>query len=451
LALEKECVRLERWPSHGLGDSKELNLNFEKTMAMTAVVAVLCFPFRLRAEDDRPCASRVTRTNLVRCALAASLSVRGENQELEAARARQTAVSALLPSNPVLELSAATRSGAFGDATNWYATLRQEVEIAGQRGVRRDAEGALVGARLHQILSLRREVAAQAWVAFFDVLAATEEQRLAERLAVMSQALSTAAGARAEQGLIAPMDADVADAMTLEVLQAKWAADRRVMQTNAALASLLGLATPAVGVDGELTPVAGVAEALTSYSTRSVDERPELLVLSAEARAQELRADGFRRSRIPNPVLSVFAQNDGANERVFGAGVAFPIPLPGNVGRTFVGEIAEAEALARRAATARSQLERDILLEVTTAVRTFESRATEVLAFPTTRTARAEESLAHLAHEIEAGRLAVRDAVVAQRAFIDLLRGSVEARRAWCVSSVNLARALGMPLEGSER
>jgi cobalt-zinc-cadmium efflux system outer membrane protein len=426
-------------------------LNFEKTMAVTAMAVVLCFPFRLRAAEDGPCTSRVTRTNLVRCALAASLSLKGESQQLEAARARQMAVSALLPSNPVLELSAATRSAASGDAINWYATLRQEVEIAGQRGLRRDAEGARVGARLHQILSLRREVAAQAWVAFFDALAATQEQRLADRLAVMSQGLSTAASARAEQGLIAPMDADVADAATLEVLQAKWASDRRVLQSNAALASLLGLGATAVGIDGELIPVAGVAEALASYSANSIDERPDLLVLDAEARAQELHADALRRSRIPNPVLSVFAQNDGANERVFGAGVTFPIPLPGNVGRTFVGEIAEAEALARQAATARSQLERDIALEVTTAAWTFKSRATEVLAFPAARTDRAERSLAHLAQEIDAGRLAVRDAIVAQRAFIDLLRGSVEARRAWCISSVNLARALGMPLEGSER
>ena len=402
------------------------------------------------AEEGALCSSRVTRANVVQCALAASLTVSAERHELEATEARKVEVSSLLPSNPVLSLSAGRRTTPSSDATNWYAALGQEIEIAGQRGARRDAAQAAVDAQSKRVLLSRRDTAALAWMSFFDAVAAREEQRLADRLTAATEAVSTVAHARADKGLIAPVDADLADATTLRVLQVKLSADRRAAQGQAALASMLGLdpTKASFAVEGELVPVAGVDDALASYASKAVAERPEVLVFDAERRAHELRADAFRRTRIPNPTLSIFAQNDGFNELVLGAGVAFPIPLPGNVGRTYIGEIATAEALARRAGTDRARVEREIRLEVTTAAQAFQSRAKEVQAFSQERVARAETSLLALGQEVEAGRLAVRDAVVAQQSFIELLRANVEARRAWCLASVDLARALGLPLEG---
>jgi cobalt-zinc-cadmium efflux system outer membrane protein len=216
------------------------------------------------------------------------------------------------------------------------------------------------------------------------------------------------------------------------------------------LSSLFGL-DPVRGslpVEGELVPLAGVDEALAQYSTRAALDRPELRVLDAERRAQELRAETFRRSRIPNPTISLFAQKDGIDERVLGVGVAFPLPLPGNVGRTYVGEIAESEALARRARSERAAAERQLRLEIAIAAQAFASRAKEVQAFSPEVVAQAEASLVSLAEEVESGRLALRDAVLAEQSLVELLRSNIEARREWCLASLSLARALGMPLEG---
>ncbi len=426
-----------------------------KLVAVACVAAaVLAFVRTASGEEADPCAARVTRLNVVRCALAASLVVRGERQELEASEARTVAVSPLLPSNPVLALSAGRRttssSSSSADSNNWYATLAQEIEIAGQRGVRRKSAQAAVEAQSKRVLLSRREVAALAWVAFFEAVAARDELRLAERLGAATQAVSVVAHARADKGLIAPVDADVADATALRVFQLKLAADRRTAVGQAAIVSMLGLdpANGPLAFEGELIPVGGVDEALASYGGRAVAERPEVLVLEAERRALELRADAFRRTRIPNPTISLFVQNDGFNERVLGAGVAYPIPLPGNVGRTYVGEIAEAEALARRVATDKERFQRELRLEITTTAQAFQSRAKEVEAFSHERVTRAETSLLSLGQEIESGRLAIRDAVVTQQALVELLRANVEARRAWCLASVDLARALGLPLEG---
>jgi cobalt-zinc-cadmium efflux system outer membrane protein len=165
----------------------------------------------------------------------------------------------------------------------------------------------------------------------------------------------------------------------------------------------------------------------------------------------ELRASAFRRSRVPNPTISAFAENDGFNEHVFGLGLSLPIPIPGNVGRTYAGEVAEAEALARRAATEREQTRREIRVGLAVAAYAFQSRRLEVEAFSHELLANAETSLLALGQEVAAGRLTVRDAVIAQLPLIELLQNYITARRAWCVASVDLARAAGVPLERGTR
>lgn len=423
-----------------------MNLTF--TFAAAASLALLASS--ALASDAVICSSRVDRSNVVTCALAASLSVRAEGYEVEAAAGRRLAVSPLLPSNPVLSLAAATRSTTGQDnVTNWNATLSQELEVAGQRGVRRRAAEADIEARKKRALVIRREVAASAWFAFFDAVAAREEQRLVAGLSAATERVSLVAHARADQGLIAPLDADVADAIAIRVSQAKLASERRLAGAGATLASLLGR-DPADGqltVEGELVPLEGVKEVAAALVPKEGKDRPEVLALDAERRAFELRADAYRRTRIPNPTVSVFAQNDGFNERVLGVGVSFPIPLPGNIGRTYIGEIAESEAIARRVATDRERIARDIRLEIVTAAKAYDSRETEVRAFTPARVTRADESLRALAQELEAGRVSVRDAVVVQQALIELLQANVAARRAWCFASVDLARAVGFPLE----
>jgi cobalt-zinc-cadmium efflux system outer membrane protein len=154
---------------------------------------------------------------------------------------------------------------------------------------------------------------------------------------------------------------------------------------------------------------------------------------------------------VPNPTVSVFVQNDGFNERVIGLGVAVPIPLPAPVGRTYAGEIAEADALSQRAEIERSRVERELRLEIADATATYTAHRLAVEAMTPERMRRAEDSLRDLQVEIEAGRLGVREALVAQQTLIELLQTNIAQRRALCLASVDLARALGVPLEGGAR
>lgn len=421
-----------------------------RAAAIAAAVTFLGSPTRAQ---EAPCGTHVTRANLIPCALRASLAVKAQRDELDAARGRQIAVSPLLPSNPTLSLSASRRSEGGREATNWYATLSQELEIAGQRGLRRDSAEANVESQRKRVLLSEREAAARALGAFFDALAAREEQELALRLTAVTKAVAVVAHAKSDKGLIAPVDADVADAGALRAERNRLSAERHLASAHALLATLLGMdpAVAKVEVDGELTPLSSADEYARSASAADQSQRPELQALDAQRRSMELRASAFRRSRVPNPTLSAFAQNDGFNERVLGLGIAFPIPIPGNVGRTYNGEVAESEALARRAATDRERAKREIRLAIATAAQAFESRRRELEAFSPELVRNAETSLRALGQEVESGRLTVREAVIAQQSLIELLQTYVAARLELGLASVDLALAAGVPLERGAR
>lgn len=437
---------------HWLGAQWEKRVNCNRLVSAAIAAAILYLSNPALAQPTASCGPEVTRQGLVPCALRASLSARAQEAQVAAATARRDAVSPVLPSNPVVSFSAGRRNLAEAPvnaaptnaaATNWYITLSQEVEVAGQRGARRSAAAAGITAESARLRLTRREVARDAWLALFDELAAREHEALISRLAAATRAVQLAARARAEKGVGAPVEADVAQAIATRAEAARLEAVRSRQEAAATLALLVGLGPGALARgEGTLRPLGGFALDVATSTTR-----PEIVALEAERQTFSLRVDAQRRSRITNPTLSVFAQNDGFNERVFGAGISLPIPLPGNVGRTLRGDIAESEAAARGAGAERDRAARSLALNLVTAKQTFAARQAQVALFHDDDLARAEASLRDIATAVETGRVAVRDAVLTQQVLIDLLRASIEARRDLCAASVELAMASGVALE----
>jgi outer membrane protein, heavy metal efflux system len=417
---------------------------FWAATAWAAVAVAASSP--VEAESETPC-TRVTRANVVQCALRASLQVRAEQQSVEALQGRRVTASALFNSNPVVSLTGGKHSVSGDQGYTWFASLSQELEVAGQVGTRRGAVDAQLDAQRSRVTLSERDVTVAAWTAYFEVIATQEELRLSERLGTLARALATTARARSEKGLIAPVESDVAEASATRLNQMRLASERRAGRANAVLAWMMG-ADPTASipsVDGELTPLPFSNSARAKAPTAPAD-RPEVQVADAERRALELRASTFRRSRVPNPSVSVFAQNDPFEGRIIGLGLAFPLPIPG-WSRTFGGEVAESDALARRAAIEAERARRDVRLEVVTALQAYESRSREVETFSVEQIRSADKSLQALGEEVQAGRLGVRDAIITQQALIDLLHSHLEARKALCLASVEILRALGIPLE----
>jgi cobalt-zinc-cadmium efflux system outer membrane protein len=424
----------------------------QKLLAAALAASVVAFSCPLVAAGDREC-SPVSRRSVVHCALAASLDGRAERQSVEALEGRRVAVSPLLPANPILSVAASRRTAGGAAATNWTASLAQELEIGGQRGTRRAAVDAEIAARKSSVAAVDRDVAAQAWRAYFVALAARDELALTTRLEKTLERVNVATRAAADRGLVSGVESDLADVAELRVTQARARATVRARTAFLTLASLIGFdptTATASPVEGELIPMASAERVSSGGPPSDIATRPEVQSAEFERRAFELQATAFRRARIPNVTVSAFVENDGFNERVIGAGVALPIPLPSPLGRTYAGEIAENEALSRRAATEVERVRRAIRLERMNALQSYEGAKAQAAAFTSERLARADQGLASIAQEIEAGRLSIRDAIVSQQALVDLLLSAVQARLELCLSSVDLVYAAGLPLRGSD-
>lgn len=408
-----------------------------------------------RAEDAPECAP-ITRANVAPCVVRASAAIRREHEATAAARGRHVATQPWFPSNPTLAVTLARRAGTEGraDATNYTASLSQEVQIAGQRGARRRAAEADLQARREEASATARRVAADGYVAYFDVLAARQAWALARRLEATAQQTAKIARGRAEAGVLSAIDAEIAESAALRVAQTTLAAERELRSASSHLAALLGRAPAGAAgpeVKGSLDPLEAADSLAQTANPASVRDRPEVRALANEKKSWEERADALRRSRVPSLTLQFFAQNDGYNERVFGGGLSVPLPLPQPVGHTFAGEIQEADAFARQADARSEVAARELGAELAIAASNYESRRAEAALFTPERLERTERILAELGKELEAGRLPTRDALLAQQQFIDLLRSAVEARRALCLASVDLAFAAGVPLDGAGR
>ena len=431
-------------PAHSLREGPEVVKMREIYLWPARCLALVGVAWSWSAAAE-PCSS-VSRTNVVQCALAGSLERHAGEAAVRAASGRVQATEPFLPSNPELALTGARRRTSSESTLNWSASLGVELELSGQRGARRRAAGAEREAAQRAVNAIERSTAAEALRLYFEVLAAREDQRVMKQLEAVSTRVWEAARAAAERGAAAGIEADVADAARVSTQQRRLEATREERAATASLAGLLGLSpTQPLEVLGRLEPLQRADHVRRELIP---PDSPEVLALVAEKRAATARASAFRRSRVPNPRVSVFVERDGFNENVLGVGLAFPLPLPQPLGRTAAGEIAENEALAERTALLAEKERRGTRAALARALAGYDAAQEVSRTFSAERVAPAEQTSANLAAEVAAGHVPIRDAIVFQGPLLELQLGAVAARKALCLASLEVVRAAGLPLAG---
>ncbi|MFO0573848.1 MAG: TolC family protein [Polyangia bacterium] len=427
------------------------------------------------------CAGPLEIRGVVRCALSHSLEVRAAREAAAGLLGQRRRAAAVLPAQPVLAAQVADRrlwrpapgaaTGAATDATtsptalNWYLTLSQELEIAGQRGARLAAADAAHAAQLRRIAVAEQEAAAAALVASFELLAAEAEVELAARVGEVASALSVLSAARARESLAAPIEADVAAAEATRLLVAKVEAERARARAGELLGELLGQDAPprlagtldeaavALGPDtppgtpATPGPSGAAPEGLVQDALRL---RGELAAAEQERRSRAATVSLLRRLRVPNLTLSAFMQSDGFDERVLGGGLSLPLPLPLPLGPGRAGEIASAEAEVRQAETALEKVRRRVRLEVQRALLDEEAYGRMLRLYPQEAVARATGQLVALRTALEARQIPVREALLMQRSLLELLQGHLRARLGLALARIERRRAAGLPLLPSE-
>ena len=400
------------------------------------------------------CEGTLDRRAVVACALGASLEVRRAQQELKVIAGRRVSAGLWLPTNPVVMGTASARwppreMGTRGAAVpNWTATLEQQIEIGGQRSARLAESDAEAAAQIRRVAVAEQETAGAALRAYFDLLSANAELRIAEELTDAARGLSTFAEERVRSSLMSPVDGDLIMAEAVRVGAVRVDAERRRGIAQSTLAILLGRGGDVpVEVEGtvELRPNEPTLS-LGALVDRALLLRGEVAAFEAERRVVQQQLALWRRSRAPNPTISIFAERDGFDERVLGAGLSLPIPLPAPVGHTFAGQIAETTARLEQAGITLEQVRRRVREEVTTAFAMERAQTASLALYDPALLVRAKADIQALRDGISSRQLSVRDALVAERSLIELLLGELQARHALALARVELFRVSGESL-----
>lgn len=401
-------------------------------------------------------------SEVMHCALGLSPEVRAEQQALHALEGKRITAGTLLPNHPTVAVSAAHRRppDATGQApgqtfVNWYVTLSQELEIAGQRGARLDVADAALAAQVRRVAVAEQETAAAALSSYYNLLAAREELQLATELAEVATALSRLATARAQQALMSPVEADVAQAEANRLALVRIEAGVRSANARAALAVLLGQ-SPALALElrGDLQPDPAVLPApagnLESLMQRALTLRGELAAAAMERTMLANQVRLLRRLRAPNVTLSLYAQNDGMNEQVFGGGLSLPLPLPSPLGPGRRGEIAEVLARGEHAESELERVRRRVTQEVAQSLQAHEAQTEALQLFPAALVERARADVRLISQAVTARQLPLREALLSQRSLIELLQSHIKVRKELALARVELLRATGLLLQGEK-
>ena len=338
-------------------------------VALALMLAAWSVPARI-------CAQGMTTPDTIRLTLAEAqqLSLQRNPAFLADAEARAIArgelrqAHALLP-NPQLEIEApgAATDGGFG---RYEAALSQEIEWAGQRGLRIDAAEGGVRRATQLVRDAARLTLADASVAYYATVAAARRLDVVEEIFDSNQRLLAAVRTQVSEGEISALEGSLAE---IEVARARarvLSARREARSAELALKRAIGLGpSAAIELDDELPDVPPPPSLQPdSLVQLALERRPDLAARSTAIAQLETSARLARREAIPNlEISSLIEREEASGETRFGIGVGLPFP----VWNRNQGTAASVRAEAQQAGWSRAATELQIRTEVADAYQAY--------------------------------------------------------------------------------
>lgn len=248
----------------------------------------------------------VTLENSLRLAFENNADLKIKRAKVEVARGEKQKQSALFPSAPRLDLDTTTDSvfkdeGQFG----LEASLTQEIEVAGQRGLRKKV-GTLGWERAKTDLQwFESRLRAKVKVTFYEVLYLQQRRDVLQSVAATNQGLSRFASERQSQDVLSPFESrlwnlDFANAVA-ELNGTKADLER----VRADLAQLMGIDISVLGRLSGAFPQAkkplSKAYLLGTAYARRADLKSAILNVEETEKSYRLS----KRSLVPNPEVSL--------------------------------------------------------------------------------------------------------------------------------------------------
>lgn len=367
------------------------------------------------------------------------------------AEAAMAAASPRLPDNPQVSVSAGARMGANGTGTDVEVGVWQQIQIAGERGVRLTAADRFRDLTEADIERIRWDVHCDVHAAFHRALVNRQRAVLAAKVVAFQAEVLYIVERQIEAGEIAGLNLRLAEAEVAQARQMQVASDQAYLVSRIRLAQLAGWpAKHPPHTSGALDPPREPPGAERLLAVAS-EELPLLTARKAAVEAAEARVEVARRNVWPRPALGIQYRHEGnrAPDRPYDivlGGISLAIPSF----QTNQGGRAEARADVRIAS---AELEAAAFLldgqifqarsEVVAAAERVRSYGTEILP-------KFEENLALLRRSFELGEIDLLALSVGRERFLRIQSDALAAHLDYFVAIAALERMVGVELWSDE-
>ncbi len=371
------------------------------------------------------------------------------------AAAARVEASPLFPAEPFVSVATGPRRANGGGTAGWDVEvgLEQRIEIAGQRGTRRDAAERM-GERVEaEIASARWQVHQRVHLSFHAALVARERVTAATQLHGFSERLLDIAKKRLGAGDISRLQVRVAEGELAIALEKKIAAGQEYLAARLSLAEVSGWPAarpPAPAGTLDAPRGAPPADRLIGLARA---RHPELLALRstvAEAEAASRVAD---RTAWPDITLGVTLAREAEVE--IGSGqvevALFSLGLPIPLFRQNRGERARAAADVRVARSERDAEAAVLDSRVRRATSAVNAAAARVRAYGAEIVPRFQENLDLLVRAFELGEVDVLNVLVARERFLEVQRAVLDSYADYYEAVGSLEAEVGAELWPEDR
>ncbi len=264
----------------------------------------------------------------------ASPALKSKQAQLTAAEGAQTDANALLSSNPQLSVDQTRRSvpqAGLGSETRreWSAGISQTLEIAGQRGHRRDAAAAALSALRSEIEDARRVARTVASERFHRVLALQQRVALEAEAGKLFDDTATAIQKRRAAGEDTKLDANIATVEAERARNQLALAQEQLLDARTELAATLQLPPGSLPqAIGELTLPQN--KLTLGELMASVEAQPRLRALQERESSATAKLKLEQASVYPDVTVGLNVGREGPNdgrERLTTVTVSVPLPL----------------------------------------------------------------------------------------------------------------------------
>ena len=314
-------------------------------------------------------------------------------------------VAALLPGIP------------SAGAPRYELSLTQELEWAGQRGLRTGAADYGVTRAAAVVRDAARQTLGGASIAFFRAVAARARLAVSEQALALSERLVGAVRIQVREGEISILEANLAEIEAGRARGRVLASRREATSAELALKQSIGLAPDLpIRVHTDTSIPSARALSVDSLIQVALARRPDVTASVSATRQSETLAALARREAIPNLRVGAVAERDnpGEDPRI-GFAIGMGLPLL-NRNRGLVER--------RRAETVRLELqtratELAVRTEVTDAVRAYETAVAEASIYETSVLLPARRNVALLDSAYRAGKLPLPTLLLLRNQLLD--------------------------------